>query len=499
VQLGYVTTGNTEEYYHYNPATDSTNFRSQETQQPNLFLGWHHEWSPGVNTLFLATRQVANQSDSNTNGLQNVAVAGSSTIIANQPYNYFNQSAGLNTKENSVELQQIWEQDSHTTIIGSRYDWGNVDYANSELLNDYEYYFSLNPTYQYNQNFSLNYEHFDVYGYHTWQIVDSLAITAGLSYDWLRHPTDPATTPFVDPYSAGSDYTLAQQEGLVNSQETSQGQLSPKAGLVWTPTTSTVVRAAYTRSLSGFGNGQNNQLQPTEVAGFNQAYHSLIPESAAGIGDTSGSRFDTFDASFEQKFPTGTYLILSGQALYSKLSDTMGSFVYFSDSMSGSDFYTYPLGLRQTLNYRERTVAMEVDQLLGEQWTIGSKYTLSQANLSVDYPQMSANLASKVNESPQSILQTVALHANWNHPSGLFSILEATWYHQDNADFAAAEPGDAFWQLNAYGGYRFWHRKVEVSVGVLNLTDQNYQLEPLNLYNETARSRTFLARLLISF
>jgi len=44
-----------------------------------------------------------------------------------------------------------------------------------------------------------------------------------------------------------------------------------------------------------------------------------------------------------------------------------------------------------------------------------------------------------------------------------------------------------------------WHRKVEISVGLLNLTDQNYQLEPLNLYNEMARSRTFTARLLISF
>jgi len=105
----------------------------------------------------------------------------------------------------------------------------------------------------------------------------------------------------------------------------------------------------------------------------------------------------------------------------------------------------------------------------------------------------------RAHQNLESLLQTVNLHANWNHPSGLFSILEANWYHQNNLNFMPDEPGDDFWQLNAYVGYRFWHRKAELTVGLLNITDQNYRLEPLNLYNETARNRTFLARLLISF
>jgi outer membrane receptor protein involved in Fe transport len=99
-----------------------------------------------------------------------------------------------------------------------------------------------------------------------------------------------------------------------------------------------------------------------------------------------------------------------------------------------------------------------------------------------------------------SLLHTVNLHANWNHPSGLFASLEGNWYHQDNfSGYAPAEPGDDFWQCNAYAGYRFWHRRAELTAGLLNLFDQNYQLAPLNLNNEMARSRTFLARFKLSF
>jgi outer membrane receptor protein involved in Fe transport len=77
--------------------------------------------------------------------------------------------------------------------------------------------------------------------------------------------------------------------------------------------------------------------------------------------------------------------------------------------------------------------------------------------------------------------------------------MDANWYRQSNFGFSPAEPGDNFWQINASAGYRFFHRKAELSVGVLNLTDQNYALEPLNLYNEMARTRTFFVRLLLSF
>ena len=61
------------------------------------------------------------------------------------------------------------------------------------------------------------------------------------------------------------------------------------------------------------------------------------------------------------------------------------------------------------------------------------------------------------------------------------------------------EPGDDFWQLNAFVGYRFPRRYAELSVGVLNLTDRDYRLNPLTLYAELPRERTAVVTLKINF
>jgi hypothetical protein len=374
----------------------------------------------------------------------------------------------------------------HTTIIGARYDWGNVRYTNAESeVDGGQYDLSQFPNQNpfITQDFKLDYDHFDIYGYHNWQIADSFALNLGLSYDYLYQPADVGTTPFA-------------------TEEKTRTQISPKIGFVWTPAQNTTFRAAYTRSLSDFAGEQSYRLEPTEIAGFNQAFRSIIPESVAG--DTSGSKFDTFDFSLEQKFDTGTYIGLSGEILYSKLQELEGAFIALT--YLNTNFFTFPLGLNKSLDYHERSLTFTVDQLLGKEWTAGARYQVSQANLDVNYVDVPNNLRPDQNYAPfqprqsyQSVLHTMNLHANWNHPSGLFSVLEGNLYHQSNSGFSPAEPGDDFWQFNAYAGCRFWHRRAEFTVGLLNITGQNYQLEPLNLYNELTRSRTLLARLKFSF
>jgi outer membrane receptor protein involved in Fe transport len=88
---------------------------------------------------------------------------------------------------------------------------------------------------------------------------------------------------------------------------------------------------------------------------------------------------------------------------------------------------------------------------------------------------------------------------SYNHPRGFLAQFQALWNLQSNQGYQPDEPGDEFWQLNAFVGYRFLHRKVEVRVGLLNLTDQDYRLEPLTLYSELPRERTFVARLQFHF
>ncbi|MFO1513772.1 MAG: hypothetical protein U1F83_12790 [Verrucomicrobiota bacterium] len=48
-------------------------------------------------------------------------------------------------------------------------------------------------------------------------------------------------------------------------------------------------------------------------------------------------------------------------------------------------------------------------------------------------------------------------------------------------------------------GYRLRRQYGEISLGVLNLTDTDYHLNPLNAYTELPRERVFFARLKINF
>ncbi len=483
IQLAYINYGDNNQYY--NSANVSPDFRLNETQEPNLFLGYHHEWSPGVHTLFFATRRVADESASIPNAGQVVGWIYHGNFTAVHVFGD-SEMVKLSPELYSTELQQIWEQADHTTILGTRYEWGDVHYQDQQS-HGYNTALAIFPDPSgllLAQDFKADVQHFNLYGYHTWQIADAFALTAGLSYDWLHQPADVATTPFP-----------------VNQTKTTV-QFSPKAGCVWTPAVNTTFRVAYTRSLSGFIDGQSFRLEPTEVAGLNQSFRSLIPESV--VGDTSGSKFDTVGVSLEQKFDSGTYLGLSGEILYSKLDDVAGAFIYNAD-LPG-DYPTYTSGLRHSMNFRERSLLFTVNQLLGKQWSAGARYRLSQANLNLSYPDLNPAAITTVSDEGfharqtlSGVLQTVNLHANWNHPSGLFSILEGNWYHQDNSGFSPAEPGDDFWQLNIYAGYRFWHRRAELTVGLLNIFDQNYRLEPLNIYNDMARNRTVLARLCVNF
>ena len=491
----------------YDPATASPDFRVDEKQEPNLFLGYHHEWSPGVHTLFFVTRGEADVHTRTESTVHPVGWYYEGEITAT-PWLLDSTEIGVSAETYSAELQQIWQQAEHTTVIGGRYSWGNLRFRNIEwypienethlagsiflgILGDDE---MADPRYPFkiaDQNIATDFHHLKLYGYHDWQIADPLKLSVGIAYDSLHKPSVVDAAPF-------------------NDQTDSTSQLSPKAGLIWTPTPDTVVRAAYTRSLSGFISDSSHRIEPTQVAGFNQAYRSLIPESVAG--DTSGSQLDTFQLLLEHKFDTGTYISLSGELLYSQTDKLQAAYNFYGDLTDPPYNILYPIypdGLRKKMDYRERSLTFTVDQLLGREWSAGARYRLSQANLEVNYTDVNPAALDPFNtgvviqwqprQNLESLLHTVNLHANWNHSSGLFSVLEANWYHQSNAGYSPDEPGDDFCQFNAYAGYRFWHRRAELAVGLLNIGNQSYRLEPLNLHNEMARSRTFFARLRISF
>jgi hypothetical protein len=82
---------------------------------------------------------------------------------------------------------------------------------------------------------------------------------------------------------------------------------------------------------------------------------------------------------------------------------------------------------------------------------------------------------------------------------GFFAEGEALWFNQSNEGYTPDEPGDDFWQFNLYAGYHFPRRKAEVTLGLLNLAGQDYNLNPLNIYNELPRARTLAVSLQFNF
>ena len=85
------------------------------------------------------------------------------------------------------------------------------------------------------------------------------------------------------------------------------------------------------------------------------------------------------------------------------------------------------------------------------------------------------------------------LSARFNCRCGLFSQFDTVWSRQSNRGYSPDIPGDDFWQFNVYAGYRFLQRRADLKVGLLNITDRDYQLNPLTLYSELPRERTLAA------
>src|SRR6185503_8043432 len=147
----------------------------------------------------------------------------------------------------------------------------------------------------------------------------------------------------------------------INAQTEEQDKVSPKAGLVWTPVKPTSVRAAYTRSLGGLYYDNSVRLEPTQIAGFNQAYRSLVPESVGGLAP--GTEFETWGVGLDHRFKTGTYARVEAQWLRSRADRSVG--VFTVDPTDFLDLQAIRSQTDQDLEFDEKSVVLNLNQLVG--------------------------------------------------------------------------------------------------------------------------------------
>lgn len=460
------------------PAQAKPELRYEEWHEPWLLAGYQHEWAPGSRTLavvgwlqggFAQTDPTFTVPyfDRSLGG----PVQGASAIL-------YEQAHRTDVEVFSAEVQQIWQRDTHTVVVGSRVQTGTFD-TQEHLTNGVRFPNFL-MSFGVDTNVTADLTRLSAYAYDQWQVHRSLMLVGGVAYDYVEYPVNFQ----FGPVAAGQD---------------TRDAVSPKAGLIWTPYRNSTVRFAYTRGLGGVSVDQSLRLEPSQVAGFNQAYRGLIPESVAGPNKVP--TFETAALSLEQQLKPGTFVALTGELLWSELDRQVGVIDFVSPLVLGEGFSARTTS--QELDFAEQRVGVTVQQLVGARWVVGGGYRVSRAELHERYPEVPLNAPTAggfiADQTLEATLHQYNGFALYNHPSGFFARTDAFWTQQSNGGYTPARPGDDFWQFDVEAGYRFARRRMELRVGLLNLTDQDYQLNPLNLTPERPRERTVMVSCRLDF
>lgn len=453
---------------HWDPAQAKAGFRVEETQEPVLHAGWHHEWSPGNHTLLLVSRLEDRLAliDPQPNVLFLRYGFSGPTSVSTPPG--FDLNFDSRVALTSAELQQVFESEKTSLVVGGRWQAGEVE--SHAILNR-----GLSGVVT-DQRASTDLQRGNAYAYGSWRILKPLRLIGGVSYDHLSFPENSDLAP-------------------VSAGESSRDLVSPKAGLLLTPWKGGLVRAAYSRSLGGLFFDNSVRLEPTQLGGFNQAFRSLIPESVAGI--VPGTRFDSAGIGFDQSFKNGTWFGIEAEWLKSSGDRvvgllTNGTLLPVPDSASGT---------RQQLEFRERSLTAYAAQLIGDSFSLSARYRLSEASVATAFPEIPTALPGlgSLVQDEKALLHQLGLAANFHHASGVFGQWESVWLRQESSGYGSGKPDDELWQHNLVVGYRLPRRHAEVRLGVLNLLDSDYRLNPLNLLGTIPRERTFTASLRLNF
>jgi len=470
-------TGDPFQYYNFNSPKSSTQtgydptLEEYEEQDPNILVGYHRDWGTGNHTLFLYRGLQDHFSSSDQNYFAPVLQPGL--------FPPFNPNGGLSiinlqrtTELNSFELQHLYQNERQSVIVGARYQDESMQTANTMVVTPLTPFSLAQP---FLPSESSHFNRLSAYGYYQLKVGDSLKLTGGATYDYEHYPLNIGGPPLSD-------------------QEEDRGRLSPKFGLDWTLPEGTRVRADFTRSMGGLINDSSTTIEPSEIAGFNQSFRSLIPQSA-GFGTPPAMLFETYGLGVDHKFPTETYIDVEGQVLTSRGNQLIGAWTG-TPALALND-------LNQSQYFQEKDAFVSVSQLLCKEVSVGVRDTLTAVDVSAnDFSPVTMTTYPQNHEN--STLNEFSLFGNYYVPCGFFSQFQANWWDQHNAynNFAAgglSEPGNDFWQCNLYAGYRFPRRHIEMAVGLVNMFNQGYNIDPVTYFLEQARTRTLVASLKFNF
>jgi tetratricopeptide (TPR) repeat protein len=465
-----------DNFQYYDQRQADPDLRIKESQKPWLLAGWHHEWAPGAHTLLMAGRVVDNQEISDLNRPIPVLNQNAAGAITGFSPRLFDAKYESDFEAYVGEWNQIFQGDRHTLIFGTRFLEGTVeatDHLQAAVPNT-----NFPPGYD---STSTDISRVSAYAYGTLEPVPRLFLTGGLSYDQLLFP-------------------LNWRQPPVSSEQDRSSYFNPKSALVWNPVPELTLRGAYSRSLGGVSYDEAFRLEPTQLAGFNQSFRSMISESV--VGAVTAPLYQVAGIALDLNLKTHTYAGVEIQWLASEVSRRRGVF-----ATTPADPTAVSSSLRQDLDYNEHSAAIWVGQLVAENLSFSARYQFTRSELNTTFPDVPVTVFGGANTTQRADLHRVTLQARYQHPSGFFALVEGDWYQQSNRQrlYVAGSPvntdlpGDSFGQANAFIGFRFPRQRGELSFGVRNIGGGDYHLNPLNVYYELPHEQVWSVRLLVNF
>ena len=532
-------TGDNFSTYNNQPLEPALAFK--ENQRPGLLLaGWNHRWAPGSNTLFLGGRLNAEQTLANPDSnqlliqrstramrpgfLQDVGgfedftdpalrnsigmgtdgeslVYPPALLAAIDPYMGTGDVMGLRddapfgfqTRREfdiySAEIQHIQQTERHTLLFGGRWQQGRIE-TDATLTAARPNYYGGFATPAADQHVESDFRRTGLYAYDYWTILPHLTLMGGITWDAINHPDNFRNPP-------------------VNDSQRNDERLSGKFGFTYEASRWITLRGAAAEGLGGLTFDESVRLEPVQLAGFNQAYRTVIAESLAGSVETPF--YQMLGLSAEGSLPTRTWWGVALNLIEQDVSRSIGAFTgYDSTAFAGRDasgnaiqpnsLVYFPDGTTQDLDYQEQSLGFTLNQLVGDELAVGLGYRLTRSELHTTLPELRSQAGTDLTDA--ATLQELSLYATWNSPSGLFAHLEANGFHQnldDDPSRTISRSGDEFIQFNAWAGYRFDRNLCEITAGVMNIGGTDYQLSPLTPHAEIARERTFFMLCRLSF
>ncbi|MEO0453102.1 MAG: FecR domain-containing protein [Verrucomicrobiota bacterium] len=449
----------------YDPSATNPDLSFDEEIQPNLILGYNRRWAPGHHTLAVASRLVNDQFVQDFAQPQFVVSReADNTVNFVDTVNFpFDVETENDFEVYSMEVQQVAEYEWHRWIAGGLFQTGTF-HASDSLTNPTSPFPQVQPptTLPVSSSIDEGLTRVKGYLYLTLEPVPQLSLTGGVAVDYLRAPENYRRVPISDGQIERTD-------------------VLPKAAVQWEPSSGYKFRGVYAQTRSGVSFEESVRLEPVQLAGFNQAFRTVIPESE--INAVEAAEFDLFGIAGDFRLPWDLYLGITAQRIESDVDQSLGAFDVFSPLPSPLVASEFPLNYE----YQEDLLEVDLSKLIGQMFSVGLNYQLSHSQLKFVLP-----------ESPGSNLtQEADLHrlrggVLFNHPSGFYAGMETIWYWQNSDGYGGTRPSDQFQHLNVILGYRFWENRGDLRVGFLNLTDDDYRLNPLSVYDSTLpRERAF--------